>query len=85
MGLPLASVCPYLYSQPGVPEIRKGKGPTSLSDHAGPVTGVCPYFSNRWFFSFTFAHSSASAGAGFLSMIGFQPAASSLLRAIHSR
>src|SRR6185503_20718504 len=41
--------------------------------------------SNKCFFALTLAHASASGGPGFLSMSGFHPAASSLLRGIQSR
>src|ERR1700751_68337 len=42
------------------------------------------YRSSRFFLSFFLAHSSASAGAGLRSMIGFQSCASSLLSAMNS-
>src|SRR5262249_34796433 len=47
--------------------------------------GVNSYFSSRWSFSFTFAHSSASGGAGFFSMMGFQTFASSAFKGVHFR
>src|ERR1043165_2986399 len=42
------------------------------------------YFSSSFLFSCVFAHSSASGGAGFLSMIGFQIFARSALSAVNS-
>ena len=42
------------------------------------------YFSRRCFFSFTLAHSSASGGPSFFSMIGFQTLASSAFNAVYS-
>ena len=47
-----------------------------------PVAG---YFSSKCALSFTFVQSSASAGAGFLAMIGFQSLASSALIGMNLR
>src|SRR5712691_8079927 len=80
---PFGSVGAWRVEQ-GSRRLRRDATPERARD-AGVITRAqFSHFSSKCFFSLTLAHSSASGGPSFFSMIGFQILASSALSAVYS-